>query len=68
VSENEISQYENWDAKAIEQRGLEILSFIEKRWNISLVDESFKKSILCLRFLPDDVIEREKVDTEGEMD
>jgi len=55
VSENEISQYDNWDANAIEGRGLEILSFIEKRWNISLGDERSKKSILCLGFLSDDV-------------
>jgi hypothetical protein len=55
VSENEISQYDNWDANSIEGRGLEILSFIEKRWNISLGDERSKKSILCLEFLSDDV-------------
>jgi hypothetical protein len=54
VSENEIAQVIDWDAKAIEKRGLEILAFIEERWNISLGDEQFKKSLLFLNFLTGD--------------
>ncbi len=64
VSENEIAQIEDWDAKAIEKRGLEILSFMEKRWNISLGDDQYKRSLLCLRFVSDvpEVLEVELVE------
>jgi uncharacterized protein with ParB-like and HNH nuclease domain len=54
VSENEIAQVKDWDAKAIEKRGLEILAFMEERWSISLGDRQFKKSLLCLKFLTED--------------
>lgn len=54
VSENEISQLDDWNAKAIENRGLDILLFMEERWNISFGDEGYKRSLLCLGFLTDD--------------
>jgi hypothetical protein len=54
VSENEIALHDNWDAEEIKARGLEILSFMEERWNIVFGDVQFKESLLCLDFLSED--------------
>ncbi len=53
VSENELAQqYDKWTSEGILKRGLELLEFMEERWDIKLVDEDFKKEkILCLGFL-----------------
>ena len=48
------SNYPEWNAQAILARGLLILDFMEKRWDILLGDENTKKSLLHLSFLPED--------------
>ncbi len=50
-SENEISKLSNWDANNILERGIKLLSFMEKRWNLPLGDNSSKIGILNLKFL-----------------
>lgn len=50
LNELEASEYEQWNYDAILERGLKILSFVEKRWNISLGNESHKKELLFLDF------------------
>lgn len=35
-SEIEVSQYRNWNAKSIYKRGIKILKFVERRWDIKL--------------------------------
>lgn len=50
-NELEIANYENWDEKSILNRGLNILSFMESRWNIEIGDEEEKKKLLFLDFL-----------------
>ncbi|CAO96415.1 DUF262 domain-containing protein [Erwinia tasmaniensis] len=46
ASENEIAQYEEWLPNSIIQRGLDLLSFMEERWKISIGDEEFKRKLL----------------------
>ena len=50
LNEKEVSTYDNWNYDAILERGLNIISFIEKRWNISLGNETHKKELLFLNF------------------
>lgn len=40
-----------WDPSIIKQRGLNLLKFMEKRWNIQLGDESLKCKLLHVEFL-----------------
>jgi hypothetical protein len=51
VSENEVATYENWDSSHILNRGLDLLKFMEDRWEISLGDKEFKMKLLHLKFL-----------------
>lgn len=53
-SEIEVSQYNNWTPNTIEERGLKLLTFMEKRWNFKFKDEEVKKEILFLKFNPED--------------
>lgn len=50
-SENEITQYKDWTAKEILERGIKLLNFMEKRWNIPLGDRSEKVDFLGLKFV-----------------
>ena len=51
-SEIEISQPPVvWDPDQIKQRGLNLLNFLEKRWNIQLGDDSIKLKLLHVDFL-----------------
>lgn len=50
-SEIEVSQYNNWSAKEILERGLLLLTFMEKRWNITIGDNNKKISLLMLDFM-----------------
>lgn len=50
-SENEVAKESDWTADIILSRGLKMLNFVEKRWNLGLGDESSKKTILGLDFL-----------------
>lgn len=50
-SENEITQYQDWTAKEILERGIKLLEFMEKRWNIPLGSKSEKTGFLNLKFV-----------------
>jgi uncharacterized protein with ParB-like and HNH nuclease domain len=52
-SENEITQYQDWTAKEILERGIKLLEFMEKRWNIPLGSKSEKIDFLNLKFVED---------------
>jgi len=52
-SEIEVSKASDWDAQHIFDRGMMLLSFIEKRWNVSFEGDEQKKDILHLGFLDD---------------
>jgi len=52
-SERLVNEEENWDAEAILERGLALLSFIERRWDVTLGDEDFKLQLLNIEFLRD---------------
>lgn len=47
-SEIELAQYDNWTPKEIEERGLKLLNFMEKRWDFKFKDEKAKKDLLFL--------------------
>lgn len=51
-SETEVANnYDNWNANSILERGLSLLSFMERRWHIKFVDEQSKKDVLFLGFI-----------------
>ena len=54
-SETELAdQYKSeWNASSILTRGIKLLDFMSKRWEIQFVDENSKKSFLGLSFMPD---------------
>lgn len=52
-SEIEVSKEADWDAQHIYDRGIQLLTFIENRWNISFGDDVQKTAILHLEFLFD---------------
>ncbi|WP_155733131.1 HNH endonuclease family protein, partial [Moraxella catarrhalis] len=58
--EIEVAKNEIWTADTIKQRGLKLLKFMEKHWDISLGDDSAKIQLLGLSFLDDAKIEKEK--------
>ena len=47
-SEIEVSKYDDWKPATIEERGIQLLTFMEKRWDIKFKDEQDKKSLLFL--------------------
>ncbi|HCW72593.1 MAG TPA: DUF4268 domain-containing protein, partial [Clostridiaceae bacterium] len=49
--EIEVAGYDDWDAHAILERGLKLLDFMEKRWEIKFESLDDKKSILFLEFM-----------------
>ncbi len=51
ISENEVNKNSDWDAKNILERGMNLLNFMEKRWDIDLGDDEFKKKLLHLEFV-----------------
>jgi hypothetical protein len=50
-AENEVASYPEWTPKEILHRGLKMLSFMEKRWDLPLGDEKQKKRMLGLDFM-----------------
>jgi uncharacterized protein with ParB-like and HNH nuclease domain len=48
VSENEVAQNQEWTPNQILERGLELLRFMEHRWNIELGAPDFKNRLLHL--------------------
>lgn len=53
-SENEVAANDIWTAKEIVQRGLKMLDFMEKRWELKFGDENDKIKLLGLDFLNSD--------------
>jgi hypothetical protein len=47
-SEIEVSKHAEWNPTKIEERGLQLLNFMEKRWDIKFKDEEDKKILLFL--------------------
>lgn len=50
-SEIEVARNENWSATEIKERGMILLSFMEKRWGIQFKDEAHKEKLLFLGFV-----------------
>ena len=50
-SEIEVARNENWSATEIKERGMKLLSFMEKRWGIQFKDEAHKEKLLFLDFV-----------------
>ena len=50
-SEIEVALYNNWGAGEILDRGINLLNFMEKRWNIRFNSEDSKKELLFLDFM-----------------
>jgi hypothetical protein len=59
-SENEITEFKEWTAIEILERGIKLLDFMEKRWNIKIGNVSEKIDFLNLKF----VLDREKIKVE----
>ena len=53
-SENEVSKLHKWGPREIKERGLNLLNFLELRWEIQLGTEDDKIKMLNLSFLKDD--------------
>jgi uncharacterized protein with ParB-like and HNH nuclease domain len=50
-SEIEVAGYEDWTPEAILDRGLKLLAFMERRWDIKFPSKESKKELLFLDFL-----------------
>jgi uncharacterized protein with ParB-like and HNH nuclease domain len=50
-SENEVTEYEDWTAKEILERGIKLLDFMEKRWNFTIGNKRHKIDFLNLIFV-----------------
>ena len=50
-SEIEVAAYEDWNAYAILERGMKLLEFMERRWNIKFANDESKKDMLFLGFM-----------------
>jgi len=51
-SEIEVANlYKDWNAETILDRGMSLLSFMEKRWDIKFSDEETKRDLLALSFI-----------------
>ncbi len=53
-SEIEVSQCETWGPAEIRERGLRLLRFLEKRWNIKFADDAAREQLLFLPLLDSD--------------
>ena len=50
-NEREVLEYDKWNSDEILERGLNILNFMELRWNIEIGDDDEKQKLLFLEFL-----------------
>jgi hypothetical protein len=50
-SEIEVAGYDEWNPDSILERGLSLLEFMEKRWNLKFEDEYSKAELLFLEFM-----------------
>lgn len=53
-SEIEVANYEDWNAETILNRGLKLLAFMEKRWNLKFENKAAKMELLFLSFMSED--------------
>ena len=52
LSENEVcDRYEDWTAESILARGMDLLAFLEQRWDVHFENDEAKKKILHIDFL-----------------
>jgi len=58
-SEIEVSKYAEWNATSILKRGMKLLTFMEKRWDIKFENDMKKKELLFLDFLDDCNIDKD---------
>ena len=67
-SEIEVSRYDEWNPDNILDRGLNLLKFMEKRWNLKFEDETEMANLLFLDFMyeeeTDQELEKEEMNTE----
>ena len=49
-SEIEVSNYSEWGPDAILKRGIDLLKFLESRWNLKFEDEEAMAELLFLNF------------------
>ena len=47
-SEQEVAQYQDWTEDTIKERGLKMLSFMEKRWDMRIASEKERLNILFI--------------------
>jgi uncharacterized protein with ParB-like and HNH nuclease domain len=50
-SEIEVSQYDEWNPQNILERGLKLIDFMERRWNLKFENNDAKIELLFLNFL-----------------
>lgn len=50
-SEIEVAFYEDWNPNSIYERGMKLLSFLEKRWDVKFESEDSKIELLFLNFM-----------------
>ncbi len=50
-AENEVAKEKDWTPETILLRGIRMLTFLERRWNIEIGDDNKKKNMLGLDFL-----------------
>ena len=60
ISENEVNTQNDWTPQEIRERGISLLTFMEKRWNIVLGDQAFKEKLLHVDSIPFPVVMAEK--------
>jgi hypothetical protein len=53
-SEIEVAEYEEWNAQTVLDRGLKLLRFMERRWDLKFQDENAKMELLFLEFMSDE--------------
>ena len=61
-SEIEVSHCEDWGPDEILERGIRLLRFMEKRWNIRFVDDQAREELLFVE--SDDSYEPDREDSE----
>ncbi len=51
ANQREVANYATWDEYAIIHRGMKMLDFMEKRWNILLPNQDLRKKVLFVDFV-----------------
>ena len=56
-SEIEVAAYDEWTPETILERGLNLLDFMERRWEFKFINDDAKKQLLFLDFIVSDTNE-----------